>query len=86
LINTPDSVNQLHSEANPTINSVPYVKVEALQALLLEVQQESGVAERELATFLGLLAARKILEEECARLQDEEAAGPAAQMLRTSAN
>jgi hypothetical protein len=44
------------------------VKVEALEALLLEVQQERGVAEREQATFLDLLAARKILEEEHAHL------------------
>ena len=38
------------------------VKVEALEALLLEVRQERGVAEREQATFLDLLTARKILE------------------------
>ena len=44
------------------------VKVEALEALLLEVRQERGVAEREQATFLDLLAARKILEEERAHL------------------
>jgi hypothetical protein len=44
------------------------VKVEALEALLLEVRQERGVAERERATFLDLLAARKILEEERAHL------------------
>ncbi len=45
------------------------VKVEALEALLLEVRQERGVAEREQATFLDLLAARKILEEERAHLR-----------------
>jgi hypothetical protein len=44
------------------------VKVEALEALLLEVRQERGVAERERATFLDLLAARKIIEEERAHL------------------
>jgi hypothetical protein len=48
------------------------VKVEALEtlgsALLLEVRQERGVAEREQATFLDLLASRKILEEERAHL------------------
>jgi hypothetical protein len=35
------------------------VKVEPLEALLLEVRQERGVAERERATCLDLLAARK---------------------------
>jgi hypothetical protein len=45
------------------------VKVEGLEALLLEVRQECGVAEREQATFLDLLAARKILEEERAHLR-----------------
>jgi hypothetical protein len=44
------------------------VKVEALEALLLEVRQERGVALREQATFLDLLAARKILEGERAPL------------------
>ncbi len=44
------------------------VKVEALEALLLE-EQERGVAERERATFSGLLAARRILEEERAHLR-----------------
>jgi hypothetical protein len=44
-------------------------KVEALEALLLEVRQERGVAEREQATFLDLLAARKILEEAHAHLR-----------------
>jgi hypothetical protein len=34
------------------------VKVEALETLLVEVQQERGVAEREQATLLDLLAAR----------------------------
>jgi hypothetical protein len=45
------------------------VKAEALEALLLEVRQERGVAEREQASFLDLLAARKILEEEHAHLR-----------------
>jgi hypothetical protein len=45
------------------------VKAEALEALLLEVRQERGKAEREQATFLDLLAARKILEEEHAHLR-----------------
>ena len=45
------------------------VKVEALRALLVEVRQEREVAERERATFLDLLAARKILEEERAHLR-----------------
>jgi hypothetical protein len=45
------------------------VKFKALEALLLEVQQERGVAEREQATFLDLLAARKIVEEERAHLR-----------------
>jgi hypothetical protein len=45
------------------------VQVEALEALLLEVGQERGVAEREQATFLDLLVARNILEEERAHLR-----------------
>jgi hypothetical protein len=45
------------------------VKVEALEALLLEVRQERSVALRERSTFLDLLAARKILEEERAHLR-----------------
>ena len=45
------------------------VKVEALEALLLEVRQERGVAQRERATCLHLLAARKILKEERAHLR-----------------
>ncbi len=36
----------------------------------MEVWQERGVAEREQATFLDLLAARKILEEERAHLSE----------------
>ena len=44
------------------------VKVKTLEALLLKVRQERGIAERELATFLDLPAARKFLEEERAHL------------------
>ena len=45
------------------------VKVEALEAVLLELRQERGVAECEQATFLYLLAARKVLEDELAHLR-----------------
>jgi hypothetical protein len=37
--------------------------------VLLEVRQEHDVAEREQATFLDLLAAHRILEEEFAHLR-----------------
>ena len=47
---------------------VPVSKLRPFETLLLEVRQERGVAEREQATFLDLLAARKILEEERAHL------------------
>jgi len=43
-------------------------KLRPFETLLLEVRQERGVAEREQATFLDLLAARKILQEERAHL------------------
>ncbi len=39
-------------------------EVTEVEVLLLEVRQERGVTEREQATFLDLLAARKILQEE----------------------
>ena len=45
------------------------IKVEALEALLLEVRQVHGVAERERATFLDILTACKIVEEERAHLR-----------------
>jgi len=45
------------------------VKVQVLEALLLEVQQVHDVAERERATFLDILTARKIVEEERAHLR-----------------
>ena len=43
-------------------------KLRPFQTLLLEVRQERGVAEREQATFLDLLAPRKMLDEERAHL------------------
>ncbi len=44
-------------------------KLRPFETLLLEVRQERGVAEREQATFLDLLAAHRILQEEFAHLR-----------------
>ncbi len=63
-----DAHQVAHRAAVRLLETEHAVNVEALEALLLEVRQERGVAEREQATFLDLLAARKILEEERAHL------------------